>query len=196
MRIILASGSPRRIKMLEDLGIAPFIIKPDVEEETQLALSPEQLVMSLALKKALAAEAQLLGEGDDLSQSLLLSADTIVYADRVIGKPQSEKEAFEILTFLSGRRHTVYSGVCMLGTQKQLRRVFYETTDVYFKEYTKQDIEAYIATGEPMDKAGAYAIQGGFAPYVDHTQGPLDNVIGFPLAKIQEELRSYGLALK
>jgi len=182
--------------MLEDLGISPLIVKPDVEEETKLSLSPRQLVMSLALKKALAVEAQLLGQGDNLDQSLLLSADTIVYADRVIGKPKSQEEAFEILTFLSGRKHTVYSGVCMLGTKKMLRRVFCTATEVHFKEYTSKDIRAYIATGEPMDKAGAYAVQGGFGPYIERIEGDLDNVIGFPLAKIRQELCSYGLALK
>lgn len=194
-RIILASGSPRRIKMLEDIGVSPWIVKPQVHEESRLTLSPEQLVMSLALKKALAVEAQLVQEGVDCTQSLLIAADTIVYADRVIGKPESEEDAFEILSFLSGRRHTVYSGVCLLGTEKMLRRVFYNTTEVCFKKYSKQDIQAYIATGEPMDKAGAYAIQGGFAPYIDHIEGPMDNVIGFPLGKIRQELATYGLTL-
>jgi septum formation protein len=196
LRIILASGSPRRIKMLEDLGVSPLIVKPEVHEESRLELSPEQLVMCLALKKALAVEAQLLGEGVDFTQSLLISADTIVYADRVIGKPESEAEAFEILSSLSGRRHTVYSGVCLLGTEKRLRRVFYSTTDVFFKKYTEEDIQTYIATGEPMDKAGAYAIQGGFAPYIDHIEGPMDNVIGFPLGKIRQELDAFGLTLE
>ena len=96
LRIILASGSPRRIKMLEDLGIYPRIIKPDVEEDVKLPLSPSQIVMSLALKKALAVEAQLIEQGEDLTNSLLISADTIVYADKVIGKPTTESEAFEM----------------------------------------------------------------------------------------------------
>src|SRR5665647_1146582 len=107
LQIILASGSPRRIKMLEDLGISPLVIKPDVQEDIKLPLSPSQLVMSLALKKALAVEAQIIEGGEDLTNSLLISADTIVYADKVIGKPTTEIEAFDILSFLCGRKHTV-----------------------------------------------------------------------------------------
>ena len=195
-KIILASSSPRRIKMLQALGIELRIINPDVEEKVHLSLSPGQLVMSLALKKALYVEEQLTHNGEDLSDTLLIAADTIVYADGVIGKPQTEEDAFRILSFLRGRPHKVYSGVCLLGTEKNVRHVFFRETAVFFKDYTDEDIHQYIASGEPMDKAGAYAIQGGFASYIDHIEGDLDNVIGLPLVGIQEELQAFELKLQ
>lgn len=195
-KITLASGSPRRIEMLEKLGVDVQVVRPDVEEGDRLSLTPGQLVMFLALKKALFVEAQLREDGNLLSDSLLLSADTIVYADGVIGKPESEQDAFRILSLLRGKMHTVYSGVCLLGTEKHLRHVFFRKTKVFFKEYTDADIEKYIASGEPMDKAGAYAIQGGFAPYIDHIEGDLDNVIGLPLVGIQEELAFWAMKIQ
>lgn len=195
-KITLASGSPRRIEMLQDLGVVLRIIRPDVEENITLSLSPGQLVMCLALKKALSVEAQLLEDGQALKDTLLISADTIVYADGVIGKPKNEEDAFRILSFLRGRTHTVYSGVCLIGTEKKLRHVFFRETKVFFKQYTDEEIKKYIASGEPMDKAGAYAIQGGFAPYIDHIEGDFDNVIGLPLIGIQEELAFWGMKIQ
>lgn len=191
---MLASGSPRRIGMLREIGITPRVLVPSVEESVHLALDPRQLVMCLALKKALAAEAELEAEGHPLGHALLIAADTVVYSDRVIGKPGSGREAFDILWSLRGRAHTVYSGVCLMGTDRGIRRVFSCGTRVQFKDYSGEDIRNYIATGEPMDKAGAYAIQGGFAPYVDHIIGPRDNVIGFPLGAIIAELNALGIS--
>lgn len=195
-KIILASSSPRRIKMLQDLGVELRTVNPDVEENVHLSLSPGQLVMSLALKKALYVEAQIAKNGENLNEALLIAADTVVYAGGVIGKPQTKDDAFQILSFLRGKPHKVYSGVCLLGTEKNLRHVFFRETTVFFKNYTDEDIHQYISSGEPMDKAGAYAIQGGFAPYIDHIEGDMDNVIGLPLIGIQEELESFGIKIQ
>ena len=193
MHIILASGSPRRIGMLHDMGIQPEILVPEVDEAVHLDLTPRQMVMCLALKKAQAAETLLKEEKRSARKALVIAADTVVYADRVIGKPGSEEEAFDILRFLRGRMHTVYSGVCLVSDSLGIRRVFACETQVKFTNYTADDIRRYIATGEPMDKAGAYAIQGGFAPYVEYIIGPRDNVIGFPLGAIKDELNSFGI---
>lgn len=184
--IILASGSPRRIDMLRADGIEPLIVKPDCEENIHMPLSPAQEVMALALRKNLRAAEMLQEQGKLPAEGIVLSADTMVVLDGIpMGKPRDEEDAFRILSMLRGRTHTVRSGACIRDLAGGRLFVFSEGTDVTFMNYSDADIRAYIATGEPMDKAGAYAIQGGFAPYVTHTEGPLDNVIGFPYASIK-----------
>ena len=191
-KVILASGSPRRIDMLRSDGIEPLIVKPDCGEQIRTQLSPRQEVMALALRKNLRAVEMLKEQGCLPAEGIVLSADTMVVLEGVpIGKPSGEADAFRILSDLNGKMHTVCSGACLFDLASGRRLVFAEDTDVYFCRYTDEDIRAYIATGEPMDKAGAYAIQGGFAPYVTRTEGPLDNVIGFPYGTIKEILRSW-----
>ncbi len=190
--VILASGSPRRIDMLRADGIEPRILRPDCREDVHMTLTPEQEVMSLALRKNLRAVQMLREEGDPAEEGIVLSADTMVVLEGVpMGKPADEEDAFRILSLLRGKKHTVCSGACLCDLSTGERLLFSEATDVYFMEYTDEDIRAYIATGEPMDKAGAYAIQGGFAPYVTRTEGALDNVIGFPYGTIKAILRSW-----
>ena len=190
--VILASGSPRRVDMLRADGVEPRIVKPDCSEEIHMPLDPRQEVMALALRKNLRAVSMLKEEGTLPAEGVVLSADTMVVLDGVpIGKPADEEDAFRILSALNGRKHTVCSGACLFDLSTGRRLVFSEETDVYFMEYTVQDILSYIATGEPMDKAGAYAIQGGFAPYVTRTEGPLDNVIGFPYGTIKRILEEW-----
>jgi septum formation protein len=190
--VILASGSPRRVDMLRADGIEPLIVRPDCEENIHIALTPAQEVMALALRKNLRAVEMLAEQGRLPAEGVVLSADTMVVLNGTsIGKPADEDDAFRILSGLNGRKHTVCSGACLCDLATGRRQLFSENTDVYFMEYTDEDIRAYIATGEPMDKAGAYAIQGGFAPYVTHTDGPLDNVIGFPYASIKRILEMW-----
>ena len=190
--VILASGSPRRIDMLRADGIEPLIVRPDCEENIHIALTPAQEVMALALRKNLRAVEMLKEQGSLPAEGIVLSADTMVVLEGVpIGKPADEEDAFRILNGLNGRKHTVCSGACLFDLATGRRLVFSEETDVYFMQYTDEDIRAYIATGEPMDKAGAYAIQGGFAPYVTRTDGPMDNVIGFPYGKIKRILAAW-----
>ena len=187
--VILASGSPRRIDMLRADGIEPLIVRPDCEENIHMPLSPAQEVMALALRKNLRAEEMLREQGALPEDGVILSADTMVVLDGVpIGKPADEADAFRILSLLRGKKHTVCSGACICDLASSRRLLFAESTGVYFMEYSDEDIRAYIATGEPMDKAGAYAIQGGFAPYVTRTEGPMDNVIGFPYGTIKRIL--------
>ena len=190
--VILASGSPRRVDMLRADGVEPMIVRPDCEEDIHIALTPAQEVMALALRKNLRAVEMLREQGELPAEGVVLSADTMVVLDGVpIGKPADEEDAFRILSELNGRMHTVCSGACLYDLATGRRLVFSEGTDVYFMRYTDEDIRAYIATGEPMDKAGAYAIQGGFAPYVTRTEGPLDNVIGFPYGTIKRILEEW-----
>lgn len=181
--VILASGSPRRIDILREDGISFEAVKPGCSEEFLTRLTPAQAVMALALRKALA-----IGERD----GLVLACDTVVvYGDRLIGKPVDEADAFRILSELNGQKHKVMSGVAILQKNPKFTLVFSAETDVYFKHYTDEDILRYIATGEPMDKAGAYAIQGGFAGYIERIEGAYDNVVGLPYAEIKERLRKY-----
>ena len=190
--VVLASGSPRRIDMLRADGIEPHIVKPDCEENIHIGLSPAQEVMALALRKNLRAVEMLKEQGNLPAEGVVLSADTMVVLDGVpMGKPRDEEDAFRILSLLRGKTHTVQSGACIRDLASGRLLLFSEGTDVTFMQYTDEDIRAYVATGAPMDKAGAYAIQGGFAPYVTHTNGPLDNVIGFPYASIKRILEAW-----
>lgn len=184
-QMILASGSPRRIEMMRRSGVEPLIIKPEVDETVFSELTPEQAVMYLALKKALAVEEQV----EFKENQWLISADTIVCRETIMGKPQDEAEAVAMLSDLRGREHRVITGVAILSPGTTKRKVFAETTKVFFKDYDDQVIRDYIASGEVWDKAGAYAIQGGFRDQVDHIEGDYDNVVGFPWARFVEELR-------
>lgn len=183
--IILASGSPRRIEMMKKHGIDPIVIKPQVEEFLPEQITMQQAVMYLSLKKVLWAEAR-------SESGIIIAADTIVYNGRIIGKPKDYEDAFSILKELKGKKHFVVTGVSILEAHGMKRRSFAEVTEVHVRDYTDAEIEAYIATGEPWDKAGGYAIQGAFGKYIDHCVGDEDNVIGFPWSRIQSELKRMG----
>lgn len=119
---------------------------------------------------------------------VILAADTIVYADEIMGKPSDAADGFRMLSKLRGGMHYVATGVALVEAGRQNARVFTEVTRVYFKNYTDEELRAYLATEEPYDKAGGYAIQGTFAKYIDHIEGDYDNVVGFPWKRIQKEL--------
>ncbi|MDR1558751.1 MAG: Maf family protein [Clostridiales bacterium] len=184
MPVVLASSSPRRIDMLRERGFNPLIIPADIDETISSDLDVRCAVMCLALKKALkAAEDSRVPAG-----AWIVGADTVVYRDRIIGKPTDFDEAYAILEYLRGAAHDVYTGVALIQAGVSRRGVFYERTRVFFKNYSDKDIIDYIKTGEPFDKAGGYAIQGGFGKYVDHIEGDRDNVMGFPFYRFAEEL--------
>jgi septum formation protein len=209
--IVLASGSPRRIELLRAHGIEPIIRPPDVDESIPLNLNVRQAVMYLALKKAFASAETCGALFEDARDAtpFIIAADTVVFKDRIFGKPASREEAYNMLDALRNSRHTVYTGVAILrgcsaragrpapdsripgGAQadtRRLKRVFCEATHVFFKDYSRSDIEAYIESGEPFDKAGAYAVQGGFGIHVDRMEGDVSNVMGFPWDRIEREL--------
>lgn len=151
-KIILASGSPRRKELLELAGVPFEIIVSEVEETIGAYSSPSDIVMSLALQKASAV-------AENNSEHIVLGADTIVtYESRILGKPSNEAEAKEMLQLLSGKTHEVYTGVAIIAKDKTV--TFYERTEVTFWELTEEEIDAYVASKEPLDKAGSYGIQG------------------------------------
>ncbi len=180
-KIFLASGSPRRLEMFQQNGVDVTVQKPDWDEQIPEGLTVEQTVMYLALQKALNVEAQGLPEG-----SVIVAADTVVYKDEILGKPRDEEDFFRIFEILRNTNHKVLTGVAILEVGTGLRRTFADTTEVFFKDYTKADAAAYLATGEAWDKAGGYAIQGGWGSYIDHIVGDRDNVIGFPWTRFLE----------
>lgn len=189
MQIYLASQSPRRRALLEQMGLTDFVIRPaQGEEHMEAQLPPDRLVEALALAKAEEIAAQVDRE------DLVIAADTIVTLERrVLGKPHSEQEAFAMLQALSGRRHVVYTGVAVLRGGTQV--CDHEATQVSFRELTEEEIWAYIATGEPMDKAGAYGIQGRGALLVEGIVGDYFNVMGLPVCKLGGILRQFGVKL-
>ncbi len=188
--IILASSSPRRIEMMKANNINPVVIPADIEENAPIYGGKTETCMFLALKKALCVEENL---SEDLKKSspCILAADTVVYNDKIIGKPENEADALKILMELSGRAHYVVTGVAVIKAGTAKRTVFSSITKVYFKEYTAEDIADYLKTDEPYDKAGAYAIQGYFGRFVERYEGSLNNVIGFPLEEILPLLEEF-----
>ncbi len=199
-KIILASSSPRRIEMLRKNGIDPVVIPPCVDESLPADMDPKEAVMHLALKKAQHVES-LAGDGlhalpdhgaSSLKEnSLIIAADTVVFLDRIIGKPADREDAYAILDHLRGKEHFVATGVAILKAGTDEKRVFCEITKVFFKDYCHDDILAYIQTPEPYDKAGGYAIQGAWGDRVDHIEGDYDNVVGFPWTRIKQELERF-----
>jgi septum formation protein len=189
-RIILASSSPRRIEMMRNNGIEPVIMPSSADERLPFAMSMEQAVMFLALKKALNVEKLWLKEtSDSRIPSVVIAADTIVYKNGIIGKPADEADALNTLRLLRNTRHFVATGVALIAPAGPKRSVICDVTEVFFSDYSDRDIHEYLNTDEPWDKAGSYAIQGTWGKYVDHITGNYDNVIGFPWEKIKSELQ-------
>ncbi|MGP1441849.1 MAG: Maf family protein [Anaerovoracaceae bacterium] len=183
-KIILASASPRRIEILKNHGVEAEVIPADIDESTDEATPPHILCMYNALKKAL-------NVYERVSEGIIIAADTIVYCEGVIGKPMNEEAAFKTLSMLRGRTHSVYSGVALIDVWTGKKTIFFDRTDVTFTLYSDEDIRAYIATGEPMDKAGSYAIQGEWARFVSLTVGDFSNVVGLPWKKLETELKRF-----
>lgn len=170
--------------MMREKGFDPQILPSDVNEKLPFFMSKESAVMYLALKKALDVESRL----DKKRNEIIIAADTIVYYDKIIGKPKDQQEAYEILSRLRGNAHDVVTGVALVKANTPVRRVFYESSKVFFQPFPLDELQAYVKTKEPYDKAGGYAIQGTFAKYIDHFEGDRDNIIGFPWTRIEEEL--------
>lgn len=186
-RIVLASRSPRRQELLRRIGLDNFAIAvPDVDEWYPEGLSPRRTVEYISAEKS-AAAANMAAPED-----IVITADTMVFlGDERLGKPKDEDEAFLFLTSLSGKKHSVCTGV----TVSQGNRILTDSaaTDVYFRELFPEEIRAYIKTGEPMDKAGAYGVQGRGALFVERIDGDFFNVMGMPLMKLGEMLKKFGV---
>lgn len=187
-QIILASQSPRRRQLLGQIGLTDFdILVPDADESYDAALPPQEIVCSISRKKAQAARA-LCGN----SEAVILAADTMVFLDGLrLGKPHSEAEAYQMLSALSGREHLVCTGVTVCRGERLETQS--ETTSVRFADLSEGDIRRYIATGEPMDKAGAYGIQGRGCVLVEGIDGNYHNVVGLPTCLLAGMLRQVGI---
>lgn len=185
-RIILASSSPRRKELLEQVGLKFEIFSPDIDESVCIGESADHYVQRLAEQKAQAILAQ-------FPDAIVIAADTSLVLDhKIIGKPESKQHAFEIWTALSDRQHDVLSGVCVLSSECDPNTIqsMVVRTKVYFQKLSQLDMEQYWATGEPIGKAGAYAIQGYAAQFIPRIEGSYSNVVGLPLYETLQLLKN------
>jgi len=186
--LLLASASPRRKALLEALG-ADVIVRPSgVAEDECGSAEPEKLAEALAERKAMAFR------GGQKSGRLILGADTVVaYRHHILGKPEDQKDARRMIRLLSGQWHQVYTGLCLFDPVRRSKLTGHEMTRVKFRKLSLQEIERYVATGEPMDKAGAYGIQGHGSLLVERIDGCYFNVMGLPLVKLDSMIKCMGL---
>ena len=183
MKIILASASPRRKKLMEVLGVDFEIKVSDCEEFIDKTQSVENIVMSLSLQKA-----------RDIANKItkghiIIGADTVVaYKKEILGKPSNIEDAKRMLTMLSGKTHRVYTGFTLINTTDNSVITDFEKSNVTFRELTEKEIEEYISSDDPMDKAGAYSIQGIASSFVKKLDGDYNNVVGLPIFKLSKYL--------
>lgn len=179
MRIVLASGSPRRREILDQVGIK-YEVKPSKKEEVITSTNPSEVVKELSMMKAMD-----VAEKED--NCIVIGADTVVSNNgMILGKPKDEEDAKKMLADLSGKAHSVFTGVAIIKKENNtiVTENFSVETKVKICEMTEKEISTYVATGEPMDKAGAYAVQGIFAQYIEGLEGDYYNVVGFPISAI------------
>lgn len=179
-KLILASSSPRRADLLKQAGISFQVIPPVADERLHPGETPVEFAIRTAREKA---------ESVDVEDRMVMGADTtVVIEGKILGKPEDATEAQAMLRILSGKKHEVITGVCIRTQEKT--RCFHVATSVLFLELSDKEILAYVESGEPMDKAGAYAIQGGAAGMVRRIDGSYSNIVGLPLCEIIEELEA------
>ena len=184
--LILASGSPRRRELMSQVGLDFTVVTSDADENIK-EMKPEDYVRKLSSVKA---QSVLEQYADNEDSVIVIGADTIVYhKGEILTKPKDEEDAFRILKSLEGQIHQVYTGVTICSAHKNVS--FYEKTDVWVYDMTDEEIRDYISTGEPMDKAGAYGIQGKFAAYIKGIEGDYNNVVGLPVARLVHELKTF-----
>ena len=186
-KIVLASASPRRQELLRRIGIEDFTVRvPHVEEYYPDDLTPPEIVTYISREKSFAVESD--------PDEIVITADTMVFLDDArLGKPRDERHALEMLSALQGRCHTVCTGVTVRQGDRALSRA--QSTQVYFRSATQAELKAYIAGGEPMDKAGAYGVQGQGALLVERIDGDFFNVMGLPVVLLQRMLAEFGFHL-
>lgn len=189
MSLILASASPRRAGLLEQMGLAFHIVPSELDEGKPL-LPIEKWVQELAKAKALAVQA-------DIGDTVLAADTVVVLEENVLGKPESEQAAIEMLESLSGRMHYVVTGICVVYRPEESKdmQIYqdFELTKVYFRKLSVQEIRTYVKSGEPLDKAGSYGVQGLGALFVEKVEGCYYNIVGLPLIKTMHFLRKCGI---
>lgn len=188
-KIILASSSPRRIDMMKKNGYNPEIRPSDIDETLPEGIGMKEAVMFLALKKALDVESRCTFPEDE--GKLIIAADTVVYKNEILGKPKDRNDAWNMLNKIKNTLHEVATGVAIIEVGKFNKKVFCDVTKVFCKDFSDEELNAYLDTDEPYDKAGAYAIQGIFSKHIDHYEGSFDTVVGFPWDLIEKELQSF-----
>jgi septum formation protein len=188
-KIILASASPRRKEILATTGLGFTVCKSRYEEDLTISKEPRSLARFLSRKKA-EAVAQM------YSDAVIIAADTfIVYKNKLLGKPASPDDARRMLKMLSGKVHSVITGFTIIDSKNNKRISRSLETKVYFKKLTKGEINAYVRSGEPLDKAGAYAIQGRGAVFIEKIEGDFFNVVGLPVCALAESLKKFGIKI-
>ena len=189
-KIILASGSPRRKELLEKAGVSFEVVVSEYEEDMTLPLSPDELVRYLSCGKAETV-------AKTHTDAIIISADTIVvYGDTVLGKPHTSLRAQEMLRLLSGKQHSVFTGFTIIleDEKKTISRAV--ESKVFFKNLSDEEINEYIATGEPLEKAGAYAVQMLGQKFIQKIEGDIPNIIGLPITEVIKELqKNFGFIL-
>lgn len=194
MKIILASASPRRKELLKQIGMS-FKSIPSIREEKITKNTPEEIVEELSYQKAVDICGQL---GDSMKEDfVVIGADTIVSIwGEVMGKPADKEDACEMLSKLQGKSHQVYTGVTLAWKYKDtpaMFHTFHECSDVTVYPMTEEEIKSYVNSGEPMDKAGAYAVQGKFAAYIQGICGDYNNIVGLPIGRVYQEMKQRNL---
>jgi septum formation protein len=191
MKLILASASARRAEILRDAGLSFTVLSAAVDETPVSGESAQDMVQRLANAKAELVAARAVGP------AIIIAADTTVVLDgHILGKPRTSDEARKMLEILSGRTHSVLTGVTLIRLPDAEHRGFFETTHVQFAKLSNEVITQYLATGEPMDKAGAYGIQGRAGRYVPRIEGCYFNIVGLPLARLMQSLTELGWSEK
>jgi len=188
--IILASASPRRAQILKQIGVSFKVVPSNLPEEiTDASCSPSEIVKELAAQKA----KHIAGM---ISHGLIIGADTIVVLEgKILGKPLGPEHAMEMLTLLSGKEHSVYTGIALLKIPEQKFEVDFSETKVKFRAFSQDEALSYIKTGEPFDKAGSYAIQGRGAVFVESITGCYFNVVGLPITKLISMFGDFGVSI-
>ena len=190
MNLILASASPRRAELLRQVGISYKIIKPELEEKPDIEKTPRDIALALAEDKARFV-------AQKLDRGVVLAADTlVVYQGELMGKPVDNDDARRMLCLLSGSRHEVITGLVLLDAASGLVEKDYSKTTVWMKRLSEQEIEGYVKGGEPLDKSGAYGIQGSAALFVDRIEGCYFNVVGLPLSLLYSMMQKLQIAMQ
>lgn len=197
MRYILASASPRRKELLTQAGLS-FTVLPSYAEEKITKAAPCDAVMDLAFQKARDVYLRFFNSKKEAETAeedfIVIGADTIVvYQGEILGKPSDKSEAYDMLSLLADRTHQVYTGVSLMIYKdgEESHRTFYEKTDVTLYKITREDLHAYVESGDSFDKAGAYGIQGPFAIHVKEIKGDYNNVVGLPIGRLYHELTDF-----
>ena len=195
IKYILASASPRRKELLVQAGLEFEILTSDAEEVITKEI-PSEVVVELATVKAENVYDKIKESSNDTDTLVVIGDDTVVvYKDEILGKPEDENDAYNMLSMLAGRTHQVYTGVCLMIKEHGVvrKKAFYESTDVTFYPVSRQDLKRYVSSKDPLDKAGAYGIQGPFAIHVKGISGDYNNVVGLPIARLYHELSEENL---